>query len=862
MGMGLFGTLLILATGSAAFADEEGLFPFVVSYDSPGNVTNVAGWLKTPAGADGPIRADGPHLVNDAGPVRFWATNLCFEASFPTHAQADRLAMRLARLGINCVRLHHMDMSSIWGKSPNKLTIDPDKLERLDYLIAQLKKNGVYVNINLHVSRTFDTAEGFSGRDRRPEMDKGLDNFEPRMIELQKKYARDLLAHVNPYTRTPYAREPAVAFVEINNENALHDTWGNGGLDDLPDPYAATFRELWNAWLKKKYGTTERLRAAWNAREVAPGPELIRGGRFARIEERNWTLERDDDDQARWSVARADRGGLLRVVVNRSGSVAWHPQFHHQGIRLRKDEPYTLTFRMRSEHPRKVVVNAMQAHEPWEQFGFNAQVQTRPEWRSFSLTFTVKQDDANARVGWTNLEPDTYELADVSLRTGGAAGLARGQRLEDSSVPVMKKTSLNMTEAARHDFMDFLWDTESAYWWGMARFLKRDLGVKALVTGTQMGWSPPSIQAKLDYVDAHAYWNHPVFPHRAWDSKDWYVEDTALVNEPGGTLARLASTRVAGKPYTVSEYNHPAPISYAAEGFPMIAAFGAFQDWSAIYSFDYSGGSSIDPGKLEGYFDIQSDPTRLVHMPACAAIFTRRDVAPATRLVTAPAARDAEQTQLRQSVNAWGLTTGAFGVDPRWSLIHAIGLDVSAKVTTGGPGPLPAGGVHVSDTGELRWDVTERGAGTFTASTPRTRLFTGFVRGREFDLGGVRLRIGKTSRDWATITMTAIDGPGFDRPGRILIAATGGVQNTGARLRKLDGTKITLDDHWGEPPVLCEGIPAEIELPVSSNRLVAYPLDQAGNRRATKVKVQARGDHAVVAIGPEHRTLWYEFVVE
>ena len=100
------------------------------------------------------------------------------------------------------------------------------------------------------------------------------------MIELQKKYARDLLTHVNPYTGNPYTREPAIAFVEINNENALHATWGEGQIDWLPEPYAGTFQNLWNAWLKEKYGSTEQLRKAWNAEAVPAGVELLRNGNF------------------------------------------------------------------------------------------------------------------------------------------------------------------------------------------------------------------------------------------------------------------------------------------------------------------------------------------------------------------------------------------------------------------------------------------------------------------------------------------------------------------------------------------------------------------------------------------------------
>ena len=376
-------TVLLGMCGSAA-AGEEGLFPFVVSYDTPANATNVSAWLDRPAGVHGFIRAEDGHFRNDVGPVRFWATNIAFEGCFPTHQQAERLAARLARLGINCVRMHHMDSYSIWGNSPNKLTIDPRKLERLDYLIGQLKKHGVYTNLNLHVSRWFGEAEGFSGRSQRPEYDKGLDNFEPRMIELQKKYAHDLLEHVNPYTGNPYTREPAIAFVEINNENALHATWGWGQIDRLPEPYASTFRTLWNGWLKQKYGNTEQLRKAWN----------------------------------------------------------------------------------------------------------------------------------------------------------GVLGLGPAQRLEDSSIPVLKKGSINLTSTARHDFADFLWDTEAQYWWGMHRFLKNELGVKSLVAGTQIGWSPAHVQAALDYVDGHAYWQHPVFPGRPWDSRDWYVNDLALVNQAGGTLSQ------------------------------------------------------------------------------------------------------------------------------------------------------------------------------------------------------------------------------------------------------------------------------------------------------------------------------------
>ena len=64
--------------------------------------------------------------------------------------------------------------------------------------------------------------------------------------------------------------------------------------------------------------------------------------------------------------------------------------------------------------------------------------------------------------------------------------------------------------------------------------------------------------------------------------------------------------------------------------------------------------------------------------------------------------------------------------------------------------------VSVSDTGQLRWDVSQQGAGYFIADTPRTKLFTGLVRGRTFPLGKLTLKIGKTRLDWATVSMVCI----------------------------------------------------------------------------------------------------------
>jgi hypothetical protein len=43
------------------------------------------------------------------------------------------------------------------------------------------------------------------------------------------------------------------------------------------------------------------------------------------------------------------------------------------------------------------------------------------------------------------------------------------------------------------------------------------------------------------------------------------VENESMVNQKGGTLSGLALQRVAGKPFTVTQYNHAAPNTYSSE---------------------------------------------------------------------------------------------------------------------------------------------------------------------------------------------------------------------------------------------------------------------------------------------------------
>lgn len=110
-----------------------------------------------PAGANGYIIAKNGHFYEQktGRRIRFIGTNFAFGADFPGHEDAETIAAHLAKLGVNIVRIHHEDIndSMLWDKSaPGHTKLNPVALDRLDYLIAQLKKTAS-TSISIFTSR-------------------------------------------------------------------------------------------------------------------------------------------------------------------------------------------------------------------------------------------------------------------------------------------------------------------------------------------------------------------------------------------------------------------------------------------------------------------------------------------------------------------------------------------------------------------------------------------------------------------------------------------------------------------------------------------------------------------------------------
>ena len=861
-------------------------FPFVLPWDdaSPGTLTDVSFLNAKPAGVHGFIVAKNGHFAeaNTGKRMRFLGTNFAGKDAFPSHADAEKVAARIAKLGINLVRLHHMDNSD-WGQDASiwdygykdRQHLSAVQLDKLDYFVAQLKKNGVYVNINLHVSRIFSVADGFpAGVSQIPtSFDKRVDEFDPRMIQLQKNYAHDLLTHINPYTHLSYTADPAVAVIEINNENSLvGDPWATlgAGLDTLPEPFRGELVGLWNAWLTKKYSTDTKLQAAWRADLTPNGPGLLSPGSA-------WSLEHQGTSQADTilpaSISAPFTAPVVQTNITQADGTAWHVQVHQTGLNLHDGETYTVTFRAKADKERTLPVAASLDQDDWHNIGFDENAALTTDWKPFTYAFTAHDTvPSHARLAFTlGGSTGTVWINDLQIHPGAnVAALAPGQSLATKTVDI----PASALKPQHDDWIAFLADTERDYADEMRGYLKNTLHVHANVICSQISWgglTGLNREANSDFADNHAYWQHPVFPHKQWDPNDWNIPNTPMVADlaagKGGTFRDLAEYRVAGKPYTVSEYNHPAPNDYRAETLPELATFAAFQDWDAIYLFDYGAyGTNAQNDRINNYFGIGSDPAKTAFLPAAAMIFRAGEVTVKPANLTIPVAVFLTPADLnnRTASTAW---KNSFGLPD--CLVQQLYIDVISNEKqivpvspTAKPLPhgLPNGVRHLSGSAadsaiaiQSPLSVSTPASGAqYQAVSPAAQSVVGYVGGQTVALGANTLAFPAFGNNFAAVTLTAMDRKPTAQSGKLLLTLVGKVENQGMGW---NADRTSVGDQWGQGPTVAEGIPATVSLKTDGPRTV-WALDGTG-AHSQRVPATYASGVLTFTVGPQFKTLWY-----
>jgi hypothetical protein len=285
--MRLLSGLLFLASSCAMSAETaaDPWFDVHTESDTGPSVIGMADWLDAPAGSHGGVRIQSDHLIfSDGTPTLFWGVNNCNQRCAPAKEEADRRADWYAKYGVNAVRQHKFMQTICEPDDATRITTANQDL--FDYNFAALKKRGIYSGWSpiyyLQIkpgNRAQLLAADELERNCGGSTD-GLVNFAPDLQALHLATLKRLLTTVNPYTRLKYADDPALAYVEIQNEDDIF-WWSLEKKVKSCPTYKKLLCTRFCTWLRARYGDEAKLLEAWGPHALNVFPEWQTGESLA-----------------------------------------------------------------------------------------------------------------------------------------------------------------------------------------------------------------------------------------------------------------------------------------------------------------------------------------------------------------------------------------------------------------------------------------------------------------------------------------------------------------------------------------------------------------------------------------------------
>ncbi len=188
----------------------------------------------------------------------------------PEKEQGEYTAARFAKFGVNAVRMHKFTGAG-WegiGDDNDATRMTPAGMDRLDHFAQELAKNGVYYGW----SHSYHFRPKPGNRARLLAYDEiknngagdtyALMNYAEDCQDLLIKTVVNLLEHENPYSGKTYAQDPALAYIELQNEDDIFFFTTADVYGKFPT-YKKSLTDRYAKWLREKYTDQAGLQAAW-----------------------------------------------------------------------------------------------------------------------------------------------------------------------------------------------------------------------------------------------------------------------------------------------------------------------------------------------------------------------------------------------------------------------------------------------------------------------------------------------------------------------------------------------------------------------------------------------------------------------
>jgi hypothetical protein len=280
--------LLALFILSVAFAQKKQVtnewFVFNPVSDPAHSIIDISSWLDKPAGKHGFVSVGGKDFVfEDGTPVKFWGVNIGSNKAFVDNEEAARWARFMSMYGINAVRFHKFTWEATDGIRSTIITAD--KWDKFDFFCRQLRDRGIYYGWS-HIyghrllpadsSRVLAYSEITQTKFPWSHLNgtsSSIVNFAEDLQDLNIELTVNMLNHINPQTGLKYANDPALSFIELQNEDNIFWSAIEETLKQTPT-YRSLLCRKFSVWLHKKYNTQAKLREAWLNKGLSPGETL------------------------------------------------------------------------------------------------------------------------------------------------------------------------------------------------------------------------------------------------------------------------------------------------------------------------------------------------------------------------------------------------------------------------------------------------------------------------------------------------------------------------------------------------------------------------------------------------------------
>lgn len=849
------------------------------------------------AGVHGTVHlsSDGHIIAQDGTRLKFVGTELGFTAQFLPGFASKLLANRLHKLGFNAVRFNYSDyfgwedgsFFKVYGPAgvlDTSYTVQPEQLARMDTLLYELRQAGIYAFFTITSDHHYSTKDGVLGG-----VDSTFDGsplvhfWDLRAQELQHRWAKTLLSHVNPLTGIALGQDPAVPVVELTNEQSLFLYWVSNRINYTDSNNVLTkgnqtisyhqsrrLDTLYADYLRRNYGSEAGLIAAWAGAPIVNAPNLVSDPSFEAFTSAEWQFYTANGAQASQTLFSPGQDSATSELI-RIAQIG--PQKNWTDIllyttspRLGLDTMYKLSFwakikynaangiKTRAIYP---LVNSTQGND------FYQSVTIDTSWKKYEFTFRSKYSGPhNAGFALGGAMGDVL-LDNISITKQQDIALYPGESLNANMVVRIPYANIAAVNPKRvRDQVLFMDSLEISYFSNYHKYLRDTLKVKQLVNYSQSNYwaTVPDFRAYsgADVTEGHSAFDYvSARSNMALTDTTFMIRNNSMLKDQGGfTLGEWGASSVAHKAHVVT-MQAPSLNQYGTEMAVVMPAYAAFQDWDGIFYAPYAWYreelfSDIMQRANNGwyYYSIVDDQALLALMPTASALFRYSLVAPA--MDTATITHD--EQDVWQHAGQIGDLFGADGsLDP--NIVTTIGVrqEFNSKVHT-----IAAQYPYVSDTatkstfnGEVKWSQT---SGLFRISTPLVIGYAGVTGNDSISFSPMSFTRKDQANDQSAVYYIALDGKPISGSSVGLLTLSTRSQNSGMQWRDSLGIM-----NWGSAPMVMSAMDMFVKIRSTFDSVNIYPLDGTGNPTGAKIIAQrgSNGEFTAEIDQQRYPSMWF-----